>query len=132
MIRPPLLREGGAVVSLASPAPALRPGRFGRGVRALETMGFRERVGRNARAMAGHTAGTVEQRLSDQHDAFAEGEEVRAIICSIGSHNSNQLVDRLDYGLVRANPRILVGYGDVQTPPSPCSKAGVEADSGAP
>jgi muramoyltetrapeptide carboxypeptidase len=112
--RPPLLREGDSVgvVSPSSPVAALRPGRFERGVLGLGTLGFDVRVAQNARAIRGHTAGTIEQRLSDLHAMF-EDEGVRAIICSIGGYNSNQLLDGLDYGLIRNNPKILMGYSDV-------------------
>lgn len=74
-------------------------------------MGFRVRVAENARAIGGHTAGTVEQRLDDLHAMFAD-DAVRAIVCSIGGYNSNQLLDGLDYDLIRENPKILLGYSD--------------------
>ena len=77
----------------------------------MEKMGFRVLVGENARAIHGHTAGTIDQRVTDLHRMFAN-ESIRAIICSIGGYNSNQLLDRLDYDLIRANPKILVGYSD--------------------
>lgn len=114
MILPPLLEEGDTigVVSPASPVPALRPGRFERGLRNLEAMGFRARAAENASAISNHTAGTIEQRVSDLHEMFAD-EEVRAIVCSIGGYNSNQLLDRLDYDLIRQNPKILLGYSDI-------------------
>lgn len=113
MIQPPLLEEGDTVgvVSPASPVPALRPGRFERGLRNLEAMGFTVRVGENAHAISGYTAGTIEQRVEDLHTMF-DDTEVRAVICSIGGYNSNQLLDRLDYDLIRRNPKILVGYSD--------------------
>ena len=113
MIRPPLLKVGDVVgvVSPASPLPALHPGRFERSIRNLELMGFEVRVGRHARSVSGDAAGTAEQRVSDLHAMFSD-DEVRAIICSIGGYNSNALLDRLDYDLIRRNPTILVGYSD--------------------
>lgn len=113
VIHPPLLREGDvvSVVSPASPGPALRPGRFERGVRNLEAMGLRVRVARNARAVSGHVAGTAEQRVADLHAMF-EDDEVRAIFCSIGGYNSNHLLDALDHELISRNPKILAGYSD--------------------
>ena len=113
MIRPPLLREGDTVgiVSPTSPISALRPNRFERGIRNLAAMGFEVRAGEHARAVSGHTAGTAEQRVSDLHAMFSD-DEVRAIICSIGGHNSNALLERLDYALIRRNPKMLIGYSD--------------------
>lgn len=99
------------IVSPASPIPALRPNRFERGIRNLAAMGFEVRAGEHARAVSGHTAGTVEQRVSDLHAMFSD-DEIRAIICSIGGYNSNALLDRLDYALIRRNPKMLIGYSD--------------------
>ena len=111
---PPLLRPGDTitVVSPASPVPALRPERFERGLSNLKALGFKIRTGNNARAIHGHTAGIVEQRVDDLHAAFAD-DEVRAIICSIGGYNSNSLLEHLDYDLIRNNPKILMGYSDI-------------------
>ncbi|HEX2728302.1 MAG TPA: S66 peptidase family protein [Rubrobacteraceae bacterium] len=100
------------VVSPASPVPALRPGRFDRGLATLRGMGFEVRVAENAREISGHTAGTVEQRVFDLHEMFAD-DVVRAIVCSIGGYNSNALLDRLDYDLIRKNPKVFMGYSDI-------------------
>ena len=104
MIRPPLLREGDAVVSPASSVPALRPGRFERGVRALEVMGFRVHVGRNARDMPA-TPRAPWSSASRTCTTLSPTEEVRAIICSIGGYNSNHPLHRLDYDLIQDNPK---------------------------
>ncbi len=113
-LKPPPLRPGDKIeiVSPASPVPALRPERFGRGTSNLEALGFKVHVAENACALHGHTAGTVEERVHDLHAAFID-DEVRAIVCSIGGYNSNALLEHLDYGLIRDNPKILMGYSDI-------------------
>lgn len=100
-----------AVFSPSSPVAARCPRRFGRGVAELERHGFRVRVGAHAQSDTGYTAGTPEERVADLHALFAD-DEVRAIVCTIGGWNSNQLLDLVDYDLVRANPKIVVGFSD--------------------
>ena len=39
--------------------------------------------------------------------------EVRAIVCTIGGYNANQLLELLDYELIAANPKLFVGYSDI-------------------
>jgi muramoyltetrapeptide carboxypeptidase len=78
----------------------------------LEKMGFSVRVAEHATARHGHTAGTIEDRVSDIHAMFSDA-EVRAIITTIGGFNSNQLLEYLDYDLIARNPKILMGYSDI-------------------
>jgi len=111
---PPRLRPGDlvGVVSPSSAVAAATPRRFERGVAELERRGFRVRVGEHARSKTGWTAGTPADRASDLHAMFADP-EVRAIVCTIGGYNANQLLELLDYELIGANPKLFVGYSDI-------------------
>jgi muramoyltetrapeptide carboxypeptidase len=100
------------IVSPSSPVAADRPRRFERGVAELERRGFRVRVGEHARSKTGWTAGLPEDRAADLHAMFADP-DVRAIVCTIGGFNANQLLELLDYDLIVANPKVFVGYSDI-------------------
>jgi muramoyltetrapeptide carboxypeptidase len=100
------------IVSPSAPVAALTPRRFERGVGELERRGFRVRVGEHARSRTGWTAGAPADRAADLHAMFADP-EVRAIVCTIGSYNANQLLELLDYELIAANPKLFVGYSDI-------------------
>jgi muramoyltetrapeptide carboxypeptidase len=108
-LRPARLRSGDAigVVSPGAPVAATTPRRLRRGLDELVRRGFRVRVGEHAAARA-----TPEEKLSDLHSMFAD-DEVRAIICTIGGSDSHQLLDRLDFDLVAARPKLFVGYSDI-------------------
>ena len=114
MIVPSRLRTGDTIgiVSPASPVAAFCSKRFARGVENLEKMGFSVRVAEHATARHGHTAGTIEDRVSDIHTMFSDT-DVRAIITTIGGFNSNQLLEYLDYDLIARHPKILMGYSDI-------------------
>lgn len=100
------------VVSPSSPVAASVPRRFERGVAELERCGFRVRVGEHARSKTGWTAGEPVDRVADLHAMFADP-DVRAIVCTIGGYNANQLLELLDYDLIAANPKLFVGYSDI-------------------
>lgn len=114
LLLPPRLERGDTigVFTPSVPSPATAPRRFARGVADLERAGFRVKVAPNARGNRGHRSGTIEERLDDLHTLFADP-EVRGLIAAIGGFNSNSLVDGLDYDLIRANPKVFVGYSDV-------------------
>jgi muramoyltetrapeptide carboxypeptidase len=56
-------------------------------------------------------AGTLEQRLSDLHAAFADP-GIDGIVCTRGGWGSAELLPHLDVELIRANPKAFVGYSD--------------------
>jgi len=56
-------------------------------------------------------AGTVEQRLRDLHQAFGNT-EIEGLLCTRGGWGSAELLPHLDVQLVRANPKVFVGYSD--------------------
>jgi len=114
-VRLPPRLERGDLVGIVSPSSAVAAGvprRFERGVAELERRGFRVRVGEHARLQTGWTAGTASERAADLHAMFGDP-EVRAIVCTIGGYNANQLLELLDYELIAANPTIFVGFSDI-------------------
>jgi muramoyltetrapeptide carboxypeptidase len=56
-------------------------------------------------------AGTVEQRVADLHAAFADA-AIDGIVCTRGGWGSAELLPHLDAELIRANPKVFVGYSD--------------------
>jgi len=111
-IRPPRLQQGDLLGLISPASPIADASRIERGVRYLETIGYRVVLGKSITAEHGYLAGTDEQRASDLHTMF-ENAEVRAIMCIRGGYGSPRLLSLLDYRLIRRNPKIFVGYSDI-------------------
>jgi muramoyltetrapeptide carboxypeptidase len=75
-------------------------------------MGLVPKVGPHVTARYGYLAGTDEQRASDIHAMFADP-SVRAIFTVRGGWGSARLLPLLDWDLIRANPKLLIGFSDV-------------------
>lgn len=56
--------------------------------------------------------GTIEQRVADLMEMF-DDRRIKALITAIGGYNSNQLLEHLDYEVIRRNPKIFIGYSDI-------------------
>jgi muramoyltetrapeptide carboxypeptidase len=56
-------------------------------------------------------AGAVEERLADFHAAFADP-GIAGVLCTRGGWGSVELLPLLDRALIRANPKVFVGYSD--------------------
>jgi muramoyltetrapeptide carboxypeptidase len=82
------------------------------GVRYFEKLGYKVEVGKNVGKFHGYLAGTNEERLDDLHYMFKK-KEVKAIICVRGGYGSPRILDKIDYKLIGANPKIFVGYSDI-------------------
>lgn len=96
-------------------APASRPADMGRVQLAkerFESMGYQIKLAKNLGKERGYLAGTDEERLADLHELFADT-EVKAILCVRGGYGSGRMLDRLDYELLRNNPKIFCGYSDI-------------------
>jgi muramoyltetrapeptide carboxypeptidase LdcA involved in peptidoglycan recycling len=78
----------------------------------FEKLGFKVTFGKNIMATSVLLTASIEKRLEDLHDAFADP-NVKGIFSSIGGFTSNQLLNDLDYELIRKNPKVFCGYSDI-------------------
>jgi muramoyltetrapeptide carboxypeptidase len=102
----------GDLIGICAPASAVDEPRLQAGVDALRSLGFEVRVAPGTTSRHHFTAGTVEQRLRDLHDLFADP-DVGAIVCARGGAGAAWLLPHLDPALLRQNAKPFVGYSDL-------------------
>lgn len=78
----------------------------------MEALGLKVKTGEHYAARRGHLAGSDAQRASDLNAAFADP-EVRAVVAVRGGAGAARLLPLLDYDVIRANPKALLGYSDI-------------------
>ncbi len=78
----------------------------------FETLGFKVKEGTHLRARYGNLAGSDDQRLADLHSMFADP-EVDGIVCVRGGNGASRLLKRIDFELIRRNPKVFLGYSDI-------------------
>ena len=79
----------------------------------LENEGFKVTFGKNVMKIdEDFKCASIEDRINDLHDAFKDN-NVKAILTVIGGFNSNQLLDYIDYELIKNNPKIFCGFSDI-------------------
>lgn len=111
-IKPKRLHKGDliGIISPASTPDDLT--RINSGVKYLEKLGFKVLVGSNVGKNHGYLAGSDEERLNDLHSMF-KNKMVKAVMCVRGGYGSPRLLDRIDFKLIKKNPKIFVGYSDI-------------------
>lgn len=78
----------------------------------LEELGLRITFGKHVNEQDIMQSSPVKSRLTDIHEAFADP-NVKAILTVLGGYNSNQLLDYIDYDLIKQNPKIFCGFSDI-------------------
>ena len=106
--------ENGDAIGIVSPSSAITnfPRRLERGVKALENLGLKVVLGKNAKNSFGHNGGTAEERADDINNFFADP-NIKAIICSTVGLNAKAVLPLLDYELIKNNPKIFCGFSDI-------------------
>ncbi len=112
LIKPPKLKKGDTVGLIAPASCAFEPATIREGIETLQSLGFKVKVGKHIKEKFGYLAGTDEHRVGDLHQMFKD-DEVKAIVALRGGYGSMRLLNKIDYGLIRKHPKILLGYSDI-------------------
>lgn len=81
-------------------------------IKALENLGLHLTFGQHVDEQDMMYSSSIASRLSDLHEAFSD-KNVKAILAVIGGYNSNQLLEFMDYELIKQNPKIFCGFSDI-------------------
>lgn len=110
-IKPKGLKKGDTI-GLITPGSAVTRNAFEKAIENMEALGFKVKYSENMRVKKGFLAGTDQQRLDDLHNMF-ESPEINGIVCARGGYGSGRLLPHINYDLIKANPKVLVGYSDI-------------------
>lgn len=109
---PQPLKEG-AVVALLAPSSPVSAAEAAACRSYFEGRGYRVRMSSLVSSpLHGYEAGEPEERARELNAAFADP-EVRAIFCLRGGYSACRVLEKVDVDIVRANPKIFVGYSDI-------------------
>ena len=112
VLKPQRLQKGD-LIGVISPASApSSTEKIEKGVRYLESLGYRTRVGKHAATVHGYLAGTDEERAADLNEMLND-RSVRAIIAVRGGYGTPRLLRLVDYRAAKRDPKIIVGYSDL-------------------
>jgi muramoyltetrapeptide carboxypeptidase len=110
-IKPPALRHGDAV-GIVAPASYFDRADFEAGCDALRRAGYVPVYDDSIFDRDLYFAGTTRRRARELEEMF-QRDDVKAILCVRGGYGANYLLPEVDLEVIRAHPKILVGYSDV-------------------
>jgi muramoyltetrapeptide carboxypeptidase len=108
----PLMLMPGDHIGILSPAGPVNASDLQNGLEVLESSGYRIHLAPHIYDAQGYLAGDDKDRLEDLHAMFNH-RDIKAIMCARGGYGSMRLLDRIDYHLIKRNPKIIIGYSDI-------------------
>lgn len=78
----------------------------------FESKGFNLKIFPNALKKNGYLAGTDLERIKDIENAFLD-KEIKAILTSRGGYGAARILDKINYDIIKKNPKIFCGYSDI-------------------
>ena len=111
LIKPKKLKKGDTI-SIIAPAGAVDINLIRKAEEYFKNCGYNVKLGANINKHYRDFSGSDNERIEDLHNAFADS-ETNAIICARGGFGTLKLLNRIDYDLIKNNPKILCGYSDI-------------------
>ena len=111
MIKPSALKPN-ATIGIVSPSSWLNEPDLKTAVSVFENKGYKLVLGESVFLKEFTYAGTPRERADDINNMFANP-DIDAIICTRGGYGANRVLSLLDYDLIKANPKIFVGFSDI-------------------
>ncbi len=78
----------------------------------LKNLGFVVHVSPSASASFGYFSGTDSLRAKDLMDQFQDP-LIKAIFCIKGGWGAARILDKLDYDIIKKNPKLIIGFSDI-------------------
>lgn len=79
---------------------------------ALESLGLKVTFSKNAFSRNQRGCPMDDEKVEDLQEAFMD-ENVKCVLAAIGGFNSNQLLGRIDWQIIKDNPKIFGGFSDI-------------------
>ena len=109
---PNKLEKGDKVALIAPSGSIIDSSRIDFAMTYFRNLGLQPVEGFNIRNINGHVAGTEENRAKELNQAFAD-ESIKGIFCIRGGNGAAKILDRIDYDLIKRNPKCFYGYSDI-------------------
>ena len=113
MIFPEPLKKGDNVFLFCPSSPIIPEEDIEKCKKVIIDLGFNPVIGKSLyENYGGYMAGKAEIRVEDLHEAFSR-KDIKGVFCVKGGYSASQLLDKIDYELIKNNPKVFVGYSDV-------------------
>lgn len=115
ILKPPKLKKGDVIKIIAPSSFPYHPlMRISMGIDYIRKIGYRVVLGETVKRalQIGYFAAPAEIRAKDLNKAFSD-DKVKAIFCARGGIGALEILNYIDFEVIKDNPKIFVGYSDI-------------------
>jgi muramoyltetrapeptide carboxypeptidase len=109
----PYLQKNSLTIGIFNPSssPVIFSRRLNRSISCLRKLGFKVVLPNNFKCNNGYIAGTPQERVSDIHELL-NNKSIDILLASTGGYNCSDLINLIDYNLVRKKRKLIIGHSD--------------------
>jgi muramoyltetrapeptide carboxypeptidase len=111
VIKPPRLKAGDKL-AIVAPGSYISEEELQDSIKNLSQLGFEATYSEKVLLQSGYFAGTDNDRAKDLMEKISD-KKIKGIICARGGYGCSRILPMLDYDVIRANPKVLIGYSDI-------------------
>ncbi len=111
LIKPSRLKSGDKL-ALVAPGSYISESELQESIKNLNDLGFETTYSEKILLQSGYLAGKDQDRTKDLMEKFSD-KSVKGIVCARGGYGCTRILPLLDYDIIRANPKVLIGYSDI-------------------
>ena len=111
IIKPPRLKAGDKL-AIVAPGSYISEEELQDSIKNLNQLGFETTYSKKVLLQSGYFAGSDKDRADDLMEKFSD-KSVKGIVCARGGYGCSRILPMLDYDVIRANPKVLIGYSDI-------------------
>lgn len=111
-IRPQTLQKGDTIAIISPSGNVSYVEKFAVAERYFLQKGYKVKIFPNAQNHNDYLAGEDNERLDDLMNAFSDS-SIKAILTTRGGYGALRILDKIDYEVIKNNPKIFCGYSDI-------------------
>jgi muramoyltetrapeptide carboxypeptidase len=111
VVKAPRLKSGDKL-AIVAPGSYISEEELHDSIKNLNQLGFETTYSQKVILQIGYFAGTDKERADDLMEKFSD-KSVNGIVCARGGYGCSRILPLLNYDVIRANPKVLIGYSDV-------------------
>lgn len=112
LIKPKKLNKGDKIAIIALSSIVRDKQNIFRAKKYFERKGYKVELSKNIFDKNRYLAGTDEDKINELHRFFKDP-EVKMILAARGGYGTIRLLDKIDWELIKKNPKIFAGYSDL-------------------
>ncbi|MBN8674952.1 MAG: LD-carboxypeptidase [Chitinophagales bacterium] len=113
MIKIPPYLQKGDTIGLVCPAGFMTLDKVQTCINTLQDWGYAIKLGKTIGGNSqNYFSGTDEERLAD-FQQMLDDDEVKAVLCARGGYGTGRIIDQVDFGKFKKQPKWIIGYSDI-------------------